>query len=51
MVSSIETSEEWSMMYARSVEEIESIRPIWERIQRNESEPVPNADINRILRL
>jgi hypothetical protein len=49
MVSSIETSEEWSMMYARSIEEIESIRPIWERMQRNESQPIPNADIDRYI--
>ena len=34
---------------ATNFEEIEAIRPIWEQMQRNESHPVPNSDIDRYL--
>jgi len=36
-------------LVARNFEEIEAIRAIWERIQRNEPYPVPDADIDRYL--
>ena len=34
---------------ARNLEEVESIRPIWEEMQRKEYHPVVNADIDRYL--
>lgn len=40
---------EWKIAVANSFEEIEAIRPAWEQMQRNESHPVPNADIDRYL--
>ncbi len=33
----------------KSIEEVEAIRPIWEEMQRNQSYPVLNADIDRYL--
>jgi len=33
----------------RSLEEIEEIRPIWERMQRNQAFPIINADVDRYL--
>lgn len=34
---------------ATNFEEIEEIRPVWEQMQRQETYPVPNADIDRYL--
>jgi CelD/BcsL family acetyltransferase involved in cellulose biosynthesis len=39
----------WETVVARSFEEIEAIRPIWERMQGQETHPVPNADIDHYL--
>ncbi len=49
VVSNVQTSEKWSIVVARSTEEIETIRPIWERMQQAESVPVLNVDIDRYL--
>lgn len=37
------------IIVARNLEEIESIRSVWEEMQRNEPFPTPNADINRYI--
>ena len=37
------------IIIARSVEEIESIRPVWEQMQADEPYPIINADIDRCL--
>ena len=42
-------SGDYEIITARNFEEIETIRPIWEQMQRNEPRPVPNADIDRYL--
>jgi hypothetical protein len=42
-------SDEWKIIVARNVEEIEAIRSIWEQMQRDELNPAPNADINNYL--
>ena len=42
-------SDKLQMSVARSVEEIERIRPIWEQLQRDEPYPIINADIDRFL--
>jgi hypothetical protein len=34
---------------ARNIDQIEAIRPIWEKMQQNENSPKPNADIDRYL--
>jgi hypothetical protein len=39
----------YEKIIARTVGEIESIRPIWEQMQRNQPYPVINADIDRYL--
>jgi hypothetical protein len=44
-----QSSDEWKIIVARSLEEIEAIRSIWEQMQRNEPCPKPNADIDRYL--
>lgn len=44
-----ERYEGWKTTVASSFEEIESIRPIWEQMQRNEPYPAPDADIDRYL--
>jgi len=44
-----ESAVKWEVVVARESEEIETMRPIWEAMQRNESSPVPNADIDRFL--
>jgi len=43
------TCDEWEIKVAKSLEEIEVVRDIWERMQRNESMPVLNADIDHYL--
>ncbi len=44
-----QSSGEWKIIVARSFEEIEAVRPIWEQMQRNEPRPALNADIDRYL--
>ena len=44
-----QSSDEWKIIVAKNFEEIEAIRSIWEKMQRNEPYPVPNADIDRYL--
>jgi len=39
----------WEIKVATSIEEIESIRPIWEQMQRDEPHSAPDADIERYL--
>ena len=39
----------WDIKVAKSFEEIEAIRPIWEQMQSAEPCPVPNTDIDRYL--
>ena len=34
---------------ARNIDQIEAIRPIWEKMQQNESSPKLNADIDRYI--
>ena len=43
------TSEKWSIVVARSIKEIENIRPIWEQMQQDESLPILNVDIEHYL--
>lgn len=43
----VSSSKNWSITTARSFEEIEAIRPMWEQMQRREHRPTPNADIDR----
>lgn len=45
----VQSSDQWKVVVARDVEEVEGIRPIWEQMQRNEPYPKPNADIDRYL--
>ena len=47
--SDAKTCDEWEIKVAKSLEEIEAVREIWEQMQRNESMPVLNADIDRYL--
>jgi hypothetical protein len=47
--SGTQLSGECKIVVAKSFDEIEAIRPIWEKMQRNEPYPVPNADIDRYL--
>jgi len=47
--SNRQPGDEWKTVVARNFDEIESIRPIWEQMQQNESQPVPNADIDRYI--
>jgi len=44
-------SDEVEIVVARSVGEIERIRPIWEKMQKDASNPVVNANIDRYLSL
>jgi hypothetical protein len=39
----------WKTTIIRTLDEINTIRPVWERMQQNESFPKPNADIDRYL--
>lgn len=45
----IPSGDRWQIVVARNLEEIETIRPVWEQMQCNEPYPVPNADIDRYL--
>ena len=47
--SDMQFSNEWETIVARSIEEIEAIRPIWEQMQRDELHPALNADIDNYL--
>jgi hypothetical protein len=42
-------SDECEIITATNFEEIEAIRPIWEKMQSDEPCPIPNADIDRYL--
>jgi hypothetical protein len=42
-------SDKWEVIVARSFDEIEEIRPVWEQMLRNEPYPTPNADIDSYL--
>ncbi len=42
-------SDGWKITVAKTAEEIETIRPIWEQMQANEPYPVINADVDRYL--
>ncbi len=39
----------WEVMTVRSIDEIEAIRPLWEKMQADEPYPIVNADIDRYL--
>jgi len=39
----------WDILTAKTVDEIEDIRPIWQQLQAHKSVPVPNADIDNYL--
>jgi hypothetical protein len=39
----------WEVSIARTFDEVEAIRPIWEKMHNSEDYPVPNADIDRYL--
>lgn len=39
----------WNVVTLRDLEGIESVRSIWERMQKSEPSPAPNADIDRYL--
>ena len=39
----------WEVSVARTFDEVEAIRPIWEKMHNSEDYPVPNADIDRYL--
>jgi len=45
--SEVKTCDGWKIEVAKSLEEIEDFREIWERMQRNESIPALNANIDR----
>jgi hypothetical protein len=45
--SNTQLSDEWKVSVANSIEEIEAIRPSWERMQQGELHPTPNGDIDR----
>lgn len=47
--TSVEFRDEWKTVFARNLEEIESIRSTWEQLHSNESYPTPNANIDRFL--
>ena len=47
--SDAKTCDEWEIKVAKSLEEVEAVREIWEQMQRSESVPVLNADIDRYL--
>jgi hypothetical protein len=47
--SDAKTCDEWEIKVAKSFEEVEAVRDIWEQMQRGESMPVLNADIDRYL--
>jgi hypothetical protein len=39
----------WEIVVAKNLAEVESLRPVWEKLQREETYPVPNADIDRFI--
>jgi hypothetical protein len=39
----------WEIVVAKNFTEVESLRPVWEKLQREETYPVLNADIDRYL--
>lgn len=43
------TEGHWQSFVARSLKEIEAIRPIWEEMQRDETFPKHNADIDKYI--
>jgi len=45
----MQCSSDFEIIAATNFDEIETIRPIWERMQKEESYPVPNADIDRYI--
>jgi hypothetical protein len=47
--SDIRSCDEWQIAVARNFEEVESIREVWEQMQRDEPLPILNADIDRYL--
>jgi hypothetical protein len=47
--SDAKACDEWEIKVARSLEEIEAVREIWDQMLRSESTPVLNADIDRYL--
>jgi len=47
--SKTKSAANWEIVVAKELEDIETLRPIWEEMQRNESCPTPNADIDRFL--
>ncbi|HCO96266.1 MAG TPA: hypothetical protein DIU00_20390 [Phycisphaerales bacterium] len=47
--SEIQSCDGWKIVVAKNFREIEAIRPIWEQMQRGESAPSINADIDRYL--
>lgn len=47
--SKTKSAANWEIVVAKELEDIETIRPIWEEMQHNESCPTPNADIDRFL--
>lgn len=49
MESEAKTNDGWVIKVAKSLEEVEAFRPIWEQMQHNESMPALNADIDRYL--
>lgn len=42
-------AEGWKIVVAKSIEEIENIRSVWEEMQNNEPYPIINADIDRYI--
>ena len=43
------SNSDWTITVVRDIEQIETIRPIWEQMQRKEPFVVPNSDIDRYL--
>jgi hypothetical protein len=41
--------EGWEIFTAKTLAEVESFRPLWEKLQNEETFPVPNADIDRYI--
>lgn len=47
--NNISSTAGWEIVTIQNFEGIETIRPMWEEMQRNQSSPHPNADIDRYL--
>ena len=43
------TTNNWEISIAKNIDQIEAIRPIWEKMQKSEISPKPNADIDRYI--